>query len=103
MKKLLTILLSLLVVFTLAGCNNGSGEGGNGGGEGGNTAAFRLLNVGFGCLLLSCKEGCVGIRSCRLHILFCTGREYAYDCHENECCSDVIFHNFFTFLLVFFY
>lgn len=39
MKKLLTILLSLLVVFTLAGCNNGSGEGGNGGGEGGNTAA----------------------------------------------------------------
>ena len=29
MKKLLTILLSLLVVFTLAGCNNGGGDSGN--------------------------------------------------------------------------
>lgn len=36
MKKLLTILLSLLVVFTLAGCNNGGGESGNN--NGGNTA-----------------------------------------------------------------
>ena len=38
MKKLFTLLLALLMVFSLAACSGGSGSGGgNGGGDGGNT------------------------------------------------------------------
>lgn len=42
MKKLLTILLSLFVVFSLAACNNGGGESGNNGG----TDAPQTIKIG---------------------------------------------------------
>ena len=45
MKKLLTILLAIAMVFALAGCNNGGGNEGEGGGEGGEAAPVKVWFV----------------------------------------------------------
>jgi len=46
MKKLLTILLSLMMIFTLAACNKSGGESANEGGEQGGSEAPQTIKIG---------------------------------------------------------